>query len=287
MKKTLIAALIVTAGVLTINQEASAFFFKKKKTKSEVVQITGSDTCLNVTQHISEAYMNGHKDARIAITGGGSGVGIAAAINGTTDIAMASRGAKSSEMEKAQANGRKLEEVVFGWDGIGVIVNKNNPVNTLSKEVIGKIFEGQITNWKEVGGADAPIVILSRDSSSGTHSYFKKDVVRGGNKKSKKEYAATSLFLPSNSAIVQETANNVNAIGYVGMGYLDDTTKALGVNGIEPTVANVASKSYPIARELFWYAPAERSQVITNIINFALSSEGQSIVAKEGFVPAK
>ncbi len=286
MKKTLIAALIVTAGILTINQEASAFF-GKKKTKSEVVQITGSDTCLNVTQHISEAYMEGHKDAKIAVTGGGSGVGIAAAINGTTDIAMASRGAKSSEMEKAVANGRKLEEVVFGWDGIGVIVNKSNPINTLSKEVIGKIFQGEITNWKEVGGADAPIVILSRDSSSGTHSYFKEDVVRGGDKKSKKEYADSSLFLPSNSAIVQETANNVNAIGYVGMGYLDDTTKALGVNGVEPTVANVASKSYPIARELFWYAPAERSQVISNIIDFALSEEGQAIVAKEGFVPAK
>ncbi|WP_319201410.1 PstS family phosphate ABC transporter substrate-binding protein [uncultured Ilyobacter sp.] len=287
MRRTLIAAFIVTAGILTINQEASAFFGFGKKNKAEIVQVVGSDTCLNVTQHITESYMKGHKDARIAVTGGGSGVGIAAAINGTTDIAMASRSAKSSEMEKAEANGKKLEEVVFGWDGIGVIVNKNNPINVLSKEVIGKIFEGKITNWKEVGGKDAPIVILSRDSSSGTHSYFKKDVVRGGDKKSKKEYSDTSLFLPSNSAIVQETASNENAIGYVGMGYLDDTTKALGVNGIEPTVANVSSKAYPIARELFWYVPAERSQVITNIVKFALSSEGQSIVAKEGFVPAK
>ncbi|WP_319370085.1 phosphate ABC transporter substrate-binding protein [uncultured Ilyobacter sp.] len=259
----------------------------KGKSESEVVQITGSDTCLNVTQQIAESYMEGHKDARIAVTGGGSGVGIAAAINGSTDIAMASRGAKSSELEKAAENGRKLEEVVFGWDGIGVIVNKENPVSELSKEAIGKIFSGEITNWKEVGGADAPIVLLSRDSSSGTHSYFKEDVVRGGDKNSAKEYAETALFLPSNSAIVQEAVNNVNAIGYIGMGYLDETTKALAVDGVKPSVANVSSKAYPIARELFWYVPAERSQVISNVVEFALSPEGQAIVAKEGFVPAK
>lgn len=286
MKRTLIAALILTGAMFSINQEASAFF-GKKKTKSEVVQITGSDTCLNVTQHISESYMEKNKDARIAVTGGGSGVGIAAAINGTTDIAMASRSAKSSELEKAASAGNRLEEVVFGWDGIGVIVNKDNPINTLSKEAIGKIFSGEVTNWNQVGGEDSPIAVLSRDSSSGTHSYFKDAVVRGGNKSSNKEYAGSALFLPSNSSIVQETANNENAIGYVGMAYLDETTKALAVDGVDPTVANVASKQYPVAREIFWYAPAERSAVISNIISFALSPEGQAIVAEEGFVPAR
>lgn len=257
------------------------------KEKSEVVQITGSDTCLNVTQQLSEAYMEGHKDARIAVTGGGSGVGIAAAINGTTDIAMASRDAKESELKSAADAGRPLEEIVFGWDGLSVIVHPNNPVNALSKEVIGRIFAGEITNWSEVGGEDAPIILLSRDSSSGTHVYFKEDVVRGGVKESTKEYADATLYLPSNSAIVQEAANNENAIGYVGMAYMDETIKALEVDGAAPTVENVSSKKYPIARELFWYAPTERSQVISNIIEFALSPEGQAIVAEEGFVPAK
>lgn len=257
------------------------------KEKSEVVQITGSDTCLNVTQQLSEAYMGNNRDARIAVTGGGSGVGIAAAINGTTDIAMASRDAKESELKSAADAGNPLEEIVFGWDGLSVIVHPNNPVNALSKEVIGRIFSGEITNWREVGGADAPIILLSRDSSSGTHVYFKEAVVRGGVKKSAKEYADDTLFLPSNSAIVQEAASNENAIGYVGMAYMDETVKALEVDGSAPTVENVSSKKYPIARELFWYAPTERSQVISNIIEFALSPEGQAIVAEEGFVPAK
>ena len=259
----------------------------QSKEKSEVVQITGSDTCLNVTQQLSEAYMNGHKDARIAVTGGGSGVGIAAAINGTTDIAMASRDAKDSELQSAADAGNPLEEIVFGWDGLSVITHPSNPVNALSKEVVGRIFAGEITNWSEVGGKDAPIILLSRDSSSGTHVYFKEAVVRGGDKSSAKEYDDATLFLPSNSAIVQEAASNENAIGYVGMAYMDESVKALEINGAAPTVENVSSKKYPIARELFWYAPSERSQVISNIIEFALSPEGQAIVAEEGFVPAK
>jgi len=284
LKKSLVVGLIVAAGITMASQETHAFF--GKKTKSEVVQITGSDTCLNVTQHISEMYMNEHNDARIAVTGGGSGVGIAAAINGTTDIAMASRGAKSSEMQSAENAGNSLEEVVFGWDGLAVITNPNNPVNVLSKEVIGKIFSGEITNWNEVGGDDAEIVLLSRDSSSGTHVYFKEAVVRGG-EDNNKEYADHTLYLPSNSAIVQEAATNNYAIGYVGMGYLNDSVSTVSVNGVEPTVENVASKEYPIARELFWYVPTERSQVISNIVEFALSEKGQEIVAKEGFVPAR
>lgn len=284
LKKSLVVGLIVAAGITMASQEAHAFF--GRRTKSEVVQITGSDTCLNVTQHISEIYMSEHNDARIAVTGGGSGVGIAAAINGTTDIAMASRDAKSSEMESAKAAGNPLEEVVFGWDGLAVITNPNNPVNVLSEEVIGKIFSGEITNWNEVGGEDAEIVLLSRDSSSGTHVYFKEAVVRGGEDNAK-EYADHTLYLPSNSAIVQEAATNKYAIGYVGMGYLNDSVNALAVDGVEPTVENVASKAYPIARELFWYVPSDRSEVISNIVEFALSSKGQEVVAKEGFVPAR
>lgn len=285
LKKNIAIALMVVAGMASINQEAEAFF-GRSKTKSEIVQITGSDTCLNVTQHISEMYMASNKDARIAVTGGGSGVGIAAAINKTTDIAMASRDAKDSEMESAKSAGNPLEEVVFGWDGLAVITSNDNPVNVLSEEVIGKIFSGEITNWNEVGGDDAEIVLLSRDSSSGTHVYFKEAVVRGG-KDNAKEYANHTLYLPSNSAIVQEASSNKYAIGYVGMGYLDDTVSTIAVDGVEPSVENVASKAYPIARELFWYVPENRSEVISNIVDFALSSEGQAIVAKEGFVPAK
>ncbi len=284
LRKNITIALMVVAGISMVNSEAQAFFGKKKK--SEIVQITGSDTCLNVTQQIAEAYMATYDDARIAVTGGGSGVGIAAAINGTTDIAMASRPAKDKEKKKAEVAGHKMNEIVFGWDGLSVIVNPNNPVNTLSSETIGRIFSGEITNWKEVGGKDAPIVLLSRDSSSGTHVYFKEAIVRGGEKKSKKEYADKTLYLPSNTAIVQETAANENAIGYIGMAYANSTIKDVSVDGVMPTPENVANKSYPIARELFWYT-TKSDTVVDNIVKFALSKEGQELVAKEGFVPAK
>ena len=254
--------------------------------KSSVVQIKGSDTILNASQSIVEEYMKTNKKARIAVTGGGSGVGIASLINKTADIAMASRNIKSSEVEALKKEGINVEEVVLGYDGITVIINHGNHIKNLDKKTLAGVFAGEITNWKELGGDDAKIVVLSRDSSSGTHAYFKEEILRGGDKKSVVEYGQDTLYMPSNQAILQEVAKSKYAIGYIGMGYMNDTVDSLAVNGVKPTFETVADKTYPIAREVFWYVDSARDGVTKEVVDFAVSSKGQEIVKEEGFVPA-
>ena len=254
--------------------------------KSSVVQIKGSDTILNASQAIVEEYMKTNKKARIAVTGGGSGVGIASLINKTADIAMASRNIKSSEVEALKKEGINVEEVVLGYDGITVIINHGNHIKNLDKKTLAGIFAGEITNWKELGGDDAKIVVLSRDSSSGTHAYFKEEVLRGGDKKSVVEYGQDTLYMPSNQAILQEVAKSKYAIGYIGMGYMNDTVDSVAVNGVKPTFETVANKTYPIAREVFWYVDSARDGVTKEVVDFAVSDKGQEIVKEEGFVPA-
>ena len=254
--------------------------------KSSVVQIKGSDTILNASQAIVEEYMKANKKARIAVTGGGSGVGIASLINKTADIAMASRNIKSSEVEALKKQGVAVEEIVLGYDGITVIINHNNHIKNLDKKTLAGIFAGEITNWKELGGDDAKIVVLSRDSSSGTHAYFKEEILRGGDKKSVVEYGQDTLYMPSNQAILQEVAKSKYAIGYIGMGYMNDTVDSLAVDGVKPTFETVADKTYPIAREVFWYVDSARDGVTKEVVDFAVSSKGQEIVKEEGFVPA-
>lgn len=254
--------------------------------KSSVVQIKGSDTILNASQAIVEEYMKTNKKARIAVTGGGSGVGIASLINKTADIAMASRNIKSSEVEALKNKGINVEEVVLGYDGITVIINHDNHIKNLDKKTLAGIFAGEITNWKELGGDDAKIVVLSRDSSSGTHAYFKEEILRGGDSKSVVEYGQDTLYMPSNQAILQEVAKSKYAIGYIGMGYMNDTVDSLAVDGVKPTFETVADKTYPIAREVFWYVDSARDGVTKEVIDFAVSSKGQEIVKEEGFVPA-
>lgn len=276
-KKILLVALIALGG-LGLSKESLA---------SKVVQVKGSDTILNVSQGIAEEYMGKTKGARIAVTGGGSGVGVSSLINGTADIGMASRDIKASEKEQAAAKGIKLEEITIGYDGITVITNKDNKVKNISSQDLGKIYRGEITNWKQLGGNDAPITVLSRDSSSGTHEFFKEHVVREGNAKGTQEYGKEILYMPSNEAIKQEIKANKNAIGYIGMGYMDDSVHSLDVDGITPSVENVSNKKYPIARAVYWVADENRSGDVKGLIEYALSPEGQEIVKEEGFVPVK
>lgn len=254
--------------------------------KSSVVQIKGSDTILNTSQAIVEEYMKTNKKARIAVTGGGSGVGIASLINKTADIAMASRSIKNSEIEALKNEGINVDEVVLGYDGITVIINHENHIKNLDMKTLAGIFSGEITNWKELGGDDAKIVVLSRDSSSGTHAYFKEEVLRGGDSKSLIEYGQETLYMPSNQAILQEVANSKYAIGYIGMGYMNDTVDSLAIDGIKPTFNTVADKTYPIAREVYWYVDSNRDGVTKDVVEFATSNKGQEIVREEGFVPA-
>ncbi|MGX6591394.1 PstS family phosphate ABC transporter substrate-binding protein [Cetobacterium ceti] len=276
MKKALAMGLMLLVGGFGLSKSAMA---------SRVVQMKGSDTILNVSQYLAEEYMLENKDARIAVTGGGSGVGIASLINGTGDIGMASRNIKSKEIEMAKEKGIDIKEVVIGFDGITIIENKNNPVKNISSKDLGKIFRGEITNWKEIGGNDAPIVVLSRDSSSGTHEFFKEHIVRNNNPKGTEEYGIKTLYMPSNEAIKQEVETNINAIGYIGMGYVDKNVKSINVDNIEPNVSNVSSKKYPIAREIYWYVKKEDNKTVNGLVNYALSKDGQEIVKEEGFVP--
>lgn len=277
-KKGLLGMLVV-AGLLVSANTAEA--------RSKVIQAKGSDTILNVSQSIAENYMKENRKARIAVTGGGSGVGISALINGTTDIAMASRSIKSKEIEQAKAKGLEVKEVVLGFDGITIIANHANTVKDIDDITLGKVFRGEITNWKELGGDDAPIVVLSRDSSSGTHEFFKEHIIRENNTKKDLEYGPKTLYMPSNEAIKQEVKSNKYTIGYIGMGYMDNSVEAIKVDGIEASVENVASKKYPIAREVYWYVDNNASEDVSNLVDYALSSKGQELVKEEGFVPVK
>lgn len=274
MKKSFLAGMLILGALFTGCGGA-------KETK--VIQAKGSDTILNVTQGIAEEFMQKNPKAKVAVTGGGSGVGISALLNKTTDIAMASRAMKQSEIDKAKELGIGVEEVVLGFDGITLIVNQNNQVKGLDSVTLGKIFRGEITNWKEVGGDDAKIVALSRDSSSGTHEFFKEHVIRGG-EKNNLEYGPETLYMPSNEAIKQEVKSNKYAIGYIGMGYMDDSVHSLAIDGITPSKENVSNKTYPIAREVYWYVPSERTGTMKELVDFAISADGQSVVENEGFI---
>lgn len=274
MKKSFLAGMLILGALFTGCGGAK---------ESKVIQAKGSDTILNVTQGIAEEFMQKNPKAKIAVTGGGSGVGISALLNKTTDIAMASRAMKQSEIDKAKELGIGVEEVVLGFDGITLIVNQNNQVKGLDSVTLGKIFRGEITNWKEVGGDDAKIVALSRDSSSGTHEFFKEHVIRGG-EKNNLEYGPETLYMPSNEAIKQEVKSNKYAIGYIGMGYMDDSVHSLAIDGITPSKENVSNKTYPIAREVYWYVPSERTGTMKELVDFAISADGQSIVESEGFI---
>lgn len=260
--------------------------FQQGFAKSNIIQLKGSDTILNLSQALTEQYMKQNK-VRISVVGGGSGIGIAALLNKTTDIALASRSIKDKEIKIAKENGIDVQETILGFDGITIIVNKNNKIKNLDSITLGKIFRGEIKNWKELGGNDSPIIVLSRDSSSGTHEFFKEHIVRENNPKGTQEYGEKTLYMPSNEAIKKEVAKNGIAIGYIGMGYMDDSVKAISIDNISASSKNVLDKTYPIARAVYWYSDKNSSPEVQKLISFALSSEGQKNVNTEGFVPLK
>jgi phosphate transport system substrate-binding protein len=260
-------------------------------TDTELV-IQGSDTLLELSQNWAEAFMNENPGINISVTGGGSGTGIAALLNGTVDLANASRGIKDKEMDSAEGLGLDVQEYTVAWDGISVVINNDNPVNELSIEQISKIYTGEITNWNQVGGNDAEIVVTSRDSSSGTFGYFKERVVQVGKTMEENDYTQQALFLASNSAIREEVTGNENAIGYIGLGYLDDSVKALAVigeeatEGVIPSIENVQNGTYPISRPLYVYSSdAELTDLEQAFLDFAMGSDGQAIALDIGFVP--
>ncbi len=257
------------------------------------IQAKGSDTMVNAIQMVSEEFMKQYPHIFVAITGGGSGVGIASLINKTCDVATASREMKPKEIEIANQHGVYPKEIVVAYDGVAVIVNRNNPVDKLTIEDLHNIFTGKATNWKQFGGKDLPIVTLSREVSSGTHMYFKEEVIQLGKKDNKDEFSKETLLLTSSQAIVEEVAGNEEAIGYLGMGYLSDRTKALQIakdkdkGFYPPTVENVLKKSYPLSRGLYAYTNGEPQGIVKLFTDFTLSAAGQKQFTDSGFVPVQ
>jgi len=257
------------------------------------IQIKGSDTMVNLGQAWAEKYMEVSPAEFIAVTGGGSGTGFSSLISGTCDITMSSRNIKDKEIALAKQKGINPYEVKVALDGLAVVVNLKNPVSKLTIDQLAQIFTGKINNWKDVGGEDKKIVILSREVNSGTHVYFKEHVLRKGDPNSQEEFAPSALMLPSSQAIADEVAGNPAAIGYYGMGYISSKQKPIMVGKDEkseyeaPSIENVVKGKYPISRPLFLYTNGEPQGLIKKFIDFCLSKEGQDIVLKTDFVPIR
>ncbi len=256
-----------------------------------LIQIKGSDTMVNLGQAWAEAFMQQHPDVSIAVTGGGSGTGIAALINGTCDIAQSSREITPHETELAGRQGHQVFGYPVAIDALAVVVHSSNTVSSLTLDQLSQMFSGRITNWKEVGGADQPILLLSRERNSGTHVYFLEHVVRRGEAKSPLEFAAEALMLPSSQSIVEEVAASRGAIGYVGIGYVTPALKVLavassgGAEAVHPGIEETISGRYPIARPLLFFMPSLPDGSLKQFIEFVLSDEGQAVVQEMDFVP--
>ena len=258
------------------------------------IQVKGSDTMVNLGQAWAEEYMKKNPDANVSVTGGGSGTGIAALINGNADIIQSSREMTSEELDAARKRGMDPQEFEVARDGLSVIVNPANSVNRLTIAQLSDIYTRKITNWRQLGGRGTEIVVLSRDKSSGTHVFFLEHVLRRGNAKGPEEFANTVLMLPSSQAIADEVASNSDAIGYVGMGYVQaerhktvNVAKDANSTYVEPTPANVLNNTYPIARPLYVYTTNKPAGAVKAFIDFVLSDEGQKIVQQQEFVPIR
>ncbi|MCU0574277.1 MAG: PstS family phosphate ABC transporter substrate-binding protein [Syntrophobacteraceae bacterium] len=256
------------------------------------IENKGSDTLVNLALSWAETYMGAHSDVRISVTGGGSGTGIAAMIHGTVDIANASREMKPEEIDRARSRGISPVEFVVARDAIAVVVNPRNPVSKLTMQQISDIYTGEITNWRDVGGEDRPVVLLSRESNSGTYVYFLENVIRRGRKESQLLFSPETLLMPSSEGISAEVRLNVNAIGYDGLGYVTPDQKVVAVSRdlgspyVLPSIATVNDGSYPISRPLYMYTAGRPAGQTREFMEWLLQ-DGQILVAKLGFVPIK
>lgn len=282
---TFLSLLLISCGSSSANTASDS--------PAQYIENKGSDTIVNLALAWAEKYQTDNPEVRISVTGGGSGTGIAALINGTVDIANASRKIKDEEVAEAQSKGITPVEHIIARDAIAVIVNPENPVRKLTLQQIADIYSGKITNWAGVGGEDRPIVKLSRETNSGTHVYFLETVLRLGEKENKTLFSTDTLLLPSSEGIISEVRTNPNAIGYDGLGYVPDDlvmiaiAEEAGGNYVLPSIATVNDKSYPIARDLYMYTNGEATGILKEYLDWLLNTEAQQIVAELGFVPVK
>jgi phosphate transport system substrate-binding protein len=257
------------------------------------IENKGSDTIVNLALAWAEQYQKENPNVSISVTGGGSGTGIAALINGTVDIANASRKIKPEELQEAEKNGVEAVEFVIAKDAIAVIVNPENPVDRLSLPQISDIYSGKINNWAQVGGEERPIVRLSRETNSGTHVYFLEEVLRLGKKDDKTLFSPDTLLLPSSEGIMAEVRDNPNAIGYDGLGYVTPDVKVIAVSRtaggdfILPSAKTVNNNTYPIARDLYMYTVGQPQGAVKTYLDWIFAPDAQQIITQLGFVPLK
>lgn len=246
---------------------------------------------VNLALAWAEAYTTRHPGVSIAVTGGGSGTGIAALTNGTVDVANASREMKSEEIAEARGKGVEPVQHVVARDAIAVVIHPDNPVDELTIPQLAAIFTGEIINWQEVGGEDRPIVLLSRESNSGTYAYFLEQVVRQGDKENQALFSPDTLLMPSSEGISNEVRHNPNAIGYDGLGYVTPDQKMLAVARgegrpyVRPSVEAVNNAAYAIARPLYMYTNGQPTGVIHDYLEWIMGPEGQHVVQDLGFIP--
>ncbi len=250
-------------------------------------RIKGSDTVLPLSQKEAESYKKVNPSSPVSVTGGGSGVGISALIEGTTDIAQSSRKIKFSEKQKLQEAGKAVKEVIIANDALAIVVNPKNKIDKLTREQLEGIFTGKITNWKEVGGADLKIIPYSRETSSGTYEFFKESVLKN------KNYMNGIMSMPATGAIIQSVSQTPGAIAYVGLAYLNKEVKALSVsydggkNYVAPSITSAKDKTYPVVRALYYYYITSDAKKVTPFIDYILSPEGQKIVKEVGYITIK
>jgi phosphate transport system substrate-binding protein len=273
-------AVIIAASAATIGAPAAA--------QAGTITVKGSDTMVVLGGHWAEEYMKKHKDTTVQVTGGGSGTGISALINGTTDVCEASRSMKDTEkkqlLEKA---GGPPVEIPTAKDGLSIFVNDTNPLTEISMAQLKGIFTGKITSWKDVGGPDAKIIPYSRENSSGTYVFFKEHVLENA------DYTPRAQAMPGTAAVVNAVTKEKFGIGYGGGGYAAKGVKILKVKkdpagpGIAPSDSTIHDGSYPLSRPLFFYLRPNPSTEIKAFTDWVLSPEGQEIVKKEGYYPIK
>jgi len=248
--------------------------------KGQIV-LQGSTTVFPIAQRCAEEFKRLHPEVDISVRGGGSGVGIAGLIDGTCDIANASRPMKRMEIEEAKRRGFSPKGFVIAKDAIAVIVHRTNSLDEIALEDLKKIYTGQITNWKALGGPDLKIVVVSRDTASGTFEVFNKLVLKGA------RLTPRALYQASNKAVLLAVSKSKGAIGYIGLGYLTEEVKALKVEGAYPSKETVLKGTYPLQRPLFMYTRGEPTGLVKEFIEFVLSEEGQRIVEQVGFIPVR
>jgi len=265
---------------LIVTTVIAVMFFTVNLALAGNIVITGSTTVLPVAQKVAEAYMSQNPDVKISISGGGSGEGIKALIDGTTNIADSSRFIKDSEIKQAVDKGRYPVPFAVAYDCIIPVVHTSNTVMNLTIQQLKGIYKGEIKNWKEVGGQDKPIVVISRDTSSGTYEVWEDKVMN------KERVSPAVLLQASNGAVVQAVSSNQNAIGYIGIGYVNSSVKTVMVNRVKGSEETALNGSFPITRALYMFTSGWPTGDTLNFINFVVHPQkGQKYVREEGFVP--